>query len=181
MQTSKTPFIRFLFFLLIIPGLSFCQMQEKKMDKIHWMSFQEAVKKSQAQPKKIFIDVYTNWCGWCKRMDATTFEDPAIVAYVNKNYYAVKFNAETHDTIQFMNKSFVFKPEYKSNEFAVQMLNGQMSYPTSVYFDEALNEIGPMPGYLNAEQFIIAIKYFGENIYKSGKSLEDYFKESSKN
>jgi thioredoxin-related protein len=143
------------------------------------MTFQDAAKKTQTQPKKLFIDVYTNWCGWCKRMDATTFEDPAIVAYMNKNFYAVKFDAETRDTIRVKDKSFTYKPEYKANEFAAQMLNGSMSYPTSVYVDENLNEIGPVPGYLTSEQLLPVLKYFAEDIYKT-KKWEDYLNEVNK-
>jgi thiol:disulfide interchange protein len=60
------------------------QAQEKKSEKIEWMTIQDATAKAQAHPKKFFIDVYTSWCGWCKKMDATTFEDPAIVAYMKK-------------------------------------------------------------------------------------------------
>ncbi len=153
--------------------------QEKKSEGIKWMTFQEAMKQNQLQPKKIFIDMYTSWCGWCKRMDATTFEDAAIVEYMNKRFYSVKFNAETRDTIFYKDKSYFYKPEYKANEFAAQMLNGSMSYPTSVYLDEAMNEIGPVPGYLTAEQMLPVLKYFGDDIYKT-KKWEDYLNENFK-
>jgi len=155
------------------------QTQEKKSEGIKWMTFQEAIKQNQKQPKKVFIDMYTSWCGWCKRMDATTFEDPAIVEYMNKHYYSVKFNAETKDTILFKDKSYSFKPEYKANELAAQMLNGSMSYPTSVYLDETMNEIGPVPGYLTSEQMLPVLKYFAEDIYKT-KKWDDYLNENFK-
>ena len=60
-------------------------------EKIQWMDFEEAVSACTKQPKKIFVDVYTNWCGWCKKMDQTTFADPEVAKYMNENYYAVKF------------------------------------------------------------------------------------------
>lgn len=159
--------------------ISSVQAQEKKAEKIQWMSFNAAVQKSQAQPKKMFIDVYTGWCGWCKRMDATTFEDPKVVAYMNQHYYAVKFDAETKDTITMKDKSYTYKPEYKANEFAAKLLNGQMSYPTSVYVDEQLNEIGPVPGYQTAEQLLPVLKFFAEDIYKTRK-WEDYMNDPAK-
>jgi|SRR6185436_12549160 len=165
--------------LLISCFLVSAQPADNKKDVIKWMTVQEAVKATQKQPKKMFVDVYTNWCGWCKKMDATTFEDPAIVDYMNKNYYAVKFNAETKDTIVVKDKEYMYKAEYKANEFAAQMLNGSMSYPTSVYIDEMLNEIGPVPGYLTAQQLLPILKYFAEDIYKV-KKWEDYLNENFK-
>lgn len=56
---------------------------------ITWMSFEEAVAKSQKEPRKMFIDVYTDWCGWCKRMDATTFQDSIVAKYMGEKFYAV--------------------------------------------------------------------------------------------
>ncbi len=177
MQFNSKQFLISLSVLFCFSFFSSAQAQEKKGEKIQWMSLQQAMVKHQAQPKKLFVDVFTKWCGWCKRMDATTFEDPLIADYMSKHYYAIKFDAETHDTISVKDKLYMFKPEYKSNEFAVQMLNGSMSYPTSVYFDENLNEIGPVPGYLTAEQLLPILKYFAEDIYKT-KKWEDYLNET---
>jgi thioredoxin-related protein len=133
------------------------------------MSFEEAVKMNEKAPKKIFIDVYTHWCGWCKKMDAGTFMDDTIANYMNEKYYAVKLDAETKDTIHFKNQSFAFRPEYKSNEFAVSLLNGQMSYPTFVFLDENVNMLSPLPGYQTVEQLALVMKFYGEDIYKTKK------------
>ena len=66
---------------------------------VKWMTFKEAFEANKKTPKPFLIDVYTDWCGWCKRMMATTYSNPAIAAYVNQNFYPVKFNAETKDSI----------------------------------------------------------------------------------
>lgn len=76
-------------------------------NQIHWVSFDQAVKLSAQHPKKIFIDVYTPWCGWCKKMDADTYTDPTVISYINKNYYAVRLDAETADTFHFKDHEFV--------------------------------------------------------------------------
>ena len=70
---------------------------------VEWMSWEEAVALAESgqQSKKIFVDVYTDWCGWCKRMDATTFQDPKVVAHMNKHFYAVKFNAQQKEEIEY--------------------------------------------------------------------------------
>ncbi len=146
--------------------------------KIKWMSFEEAVALGEKTPKKLFIDVYTDWCGYCKKMDATTFMNDEVADYINKNYYAVKLNAETKDTINFKGTKFVYKPEFKSNELAVSLMNKQMSYPTYIFLDEQFAMLTPAPGYMQPEGIMPLLKFFGENVYKT-KSFEEYQKGAS--
>ena len=79
---------------------------------IKWMSWEEAMTAMEENPKKIFIDVYTDWCGWCKRMDATTFKDPTVAAYISENYYAVKLDAEQRAKIVYDGHTFNFDSKY---------------------------------------------------------------------
>ena len=69
--------------------------------KVNWVSIEEAQILMKKEPMKIFIDFYTDWCGWCKRMDAQTFANPIIAAYLNKHFYAVKIDAEQSEPITF--------------------------------------------------------------------------------
>jgi hypothetical protein len=61
---------------------------------------EEAIAKNKVEKKKIFIDLYTDWCGWCKKMDASTFLEPKLVEYMNKNYHCIKFNTEKEGPIK---------------------------------------------------------------------------------
>ena len=67
---------------------------------IEWMTFGEAIEAQRKNPKKIIIDVYTDWCGPCKLMDKKTFQNPDVAAYISKHFYAVKFNAEGEEIIK---------------------------------------------------------------------------------
>ena len=145
-------------------------------DGIQWMSFEEAVKLSQTKPRKIFIDVYTSWCGWCKKMDASTFKDPEVIKYINENYYPVKLNAETKDTIRFRDQEFKYVADYKANELAVSLLSGKMGYPSYVLLDEQFGLLtNPVQSYLVKEELMPIIIFYGSNIYKS-KTWEEYIK-----
>ncbi|MDB5284972.1 MAG: thioredoxin-related protein [Bacteroidota bacterium] len=139
-----------------------------------WKDVQEAEKKEK---RKIFVDVYTDWCGWCKRMDAGTFTNADIVSYVNQNFYAVKFDAETQSVINFRGKDYKYIAQGNRgyNELAAEILNGQMSYPTSVYFDESLNEIFPVPGYQEPRMFEGILNFVASNSYKTAK-FDEYQK-----
>lgn len=136
-------------------------------DKLTWLSFEQAVELQAKAPKKIIIDVYTDWCGWCKKMDKYTYTNDSVIKFINANYYLVKLNAEQKEDIKFRDKIFSFKPEYKSHELAVSLLNGQMSYPTTVFLDEDINILTVVPGYLTPKDLNPILKYFGENIYKT--------------
>ncbi len=78
-----------------------------KPESIKWLSFQEMVVLHKAKPKKVLIDVYTDWCGYCKKMDADTYTNQEIIKYLNENYYVVKLNAEMKDTVLYDKYTFV--------------------------------------------------------------------------
>lgn len=144
-----------------------CNAQQGEFagQKIKWMSFTQAVEANKKHPKKIFIDVYTQWCGWCKRMDASTFMDDSIANYMNEKFYAVKMDAEAKDTVTFNDHQFFYMPEYKANSLALSLLNGKMSYPTFVIMDEKFQLLSPVPGFQTVPQITPVLRYFGENIY----------------
>jgi thioredoxin-related protein len=141
---------------------------EVKIVQVNWMTLDEAVAKSKIEKKKIFIDVYTDWCGWCKRMDETTFTDARVADYLNKNFYAVKFNAEQQQDIVFKDKTYHFKKVGTRgyHELAAEWLNNRLSYPTVVFLNEDLELIQPLPNYVEAARFETIITYFGTNSYK---------------
>ncbi len=162
---------------ILLSTLSSCNAQTSSVDhagqKIKWMSFTQAVEANKKQPKKIFIDIYTGWCGWCKKMDASTFMNDTVAGYMNEKFYAVKLDAETKDTITFNDHQFFFMPEYKANSLALSLLNGKMSYPTFVIMDEKVQLLSPVPGFQTVPQLMPVLKYFGENIYLS-QNWADY-------
>jgi thioredoxin-related protein len=141
---------------------------------IQWMTIEQAEEACAKKPRKIFVDVYTGWCGWCKKMDASTFKNPAVVKYVNEKFYAVKLDAEYKNNIIFRGKLFKYNASRETNDLASTLLNGQMNYPTLVYLDEKLNVIQTMEGYVDGKQFDLILHYFGQEAYKKKVSLEDF-------
>jgi thioredoxin-related protein len=142
-------------------------------DTLNWISFEEAVALQAKQPRKILIDVYTDWCGWCKKMDKETYTDKSVIENLSKNYYLVRFNAEQKEDIAFRDKTLKYKAEYKAHELAISLLNGQMSYPSTAFLDEDMNLLTVVPGYLKPKDINPILVYFGENIYKT-KNWKEY-------
>lgn len=176
---------RALLLAVAIAGLSTIAHAEDKKSKtatatnikkeIEWLSFAEAEKRMQAEPRKVWIDIYTGWCGWCKVLDKKVFAHPEVVKYLNSKFYAIKFDAERQDSIDFVGKKWGFVPESRASSLAVQLMNGQMSYPTSVMMTEGFQNPAPIAGYKPVEQMEMYMKYVGDDIYKTVK-FEDYMK-----
>jgi len=132
---------------------------------IHWYNIEEAQKLSDSIPRRIFIDFSTSWCGWCKKMDAETFANPVIAKYMNANYYCVKFDAESHDTITFNGQQFFNRGAANTrsaHDFAVTVLHGQLSYPSYAIFDKTRTHITIMQGYMAADKFEPYLHYYAE-------------------
>lgn len=136
---------------------------------VKWMSFEEAVEKSKKEKKKIFIDVYTDWCGWCRVMDKKTFSHPEVARILNEEFYPVKLNAEQKEDIIFQGHTFKFIPSGRSgyHQLAAALLNNQLSYPTVVFLDEEFKMIQPLPGFQEAPEFHKVIQFIGEDHYKT--------------
>ncbi len=169
--------------ILISIFLSLTTLESYGQEKIRWYNIEEVQKLTKDQPRKIFVDVYTDWCGWCKKMDATTFQDPRIIEQLNNNFYAVKLNGEGKENIQFKDKVFKFIPQGRRgyHELAAAMMNGKLSYPTTVYLDEQLNLIQPIPGYMTVDKLEPILIFLGENYYKKQTWQEFLTQNYSKN
>ncbi len=167
-------------FLLLINLPIYGQNADK--EKIEWLSFSEAIERNKKEPRKIIIDIYTSWCGWCKKMDATTFQNPAIVKYLNEKYYAVKLNAEQKDSVLINNHWFINQnPEARRNphDLAISLTEGKLSYPSTVFMDENINMIHPpIAGFLDAKTIEPILYFFGDNIYNKENASWEEFKES---
>jgi thioredoxin-related protein len=138
--------IYFFFLSLSFVGVGTAQAQEQ----IQWMKFEEAIAANEENPKMILVDVYTDWCGWCKKMDKETFTDPRVIAHFQKNFYAVKLNAEdTKRKFSFMGKTFT------EAEMAASMRVN--SYPNFVVIEPELQNIAQLPGYRGPEDFLAGL------------------------
>ncbi len=152
-----------------------------KAQEINWMTMDEAIAAQVKNPKKIMMDAYTDWCGPCKMLDKNTFQNPDVVKYVNENYYAVKFNAEGNQEIEY--KGQIFKnPNFipgQSGRNAQHQLAGALqinAYPTIVFFDENGDTLVPLPGYKTPPQLELYLKLFLNDGHKEITSQDQWDK-----
>lgn len=151
---------------------------------IQWMTIEQALEKSKTEKKKIFVDLYTDWCRWCKYMDSTTFVNPNIAIYLNEHYYPVKFNAEQEHDIVFKDKTYKFKKGRPKgyHELAGFWLNNKLSFPTIVFLDENQQVLQSIAGYQEVRKMEAIITYFGSDSHKKipWESYEKNFEATNK-
>ena len=167
-----------IYFCLTLTGMIFSVHAQSQ---IRWVTWEEVQELSKKEKKKIFVDIYTDWCGWCKKMDKTTLSDEKVVEFINAHYYAVRFDAEMKKEIAFKGKSYGYT-KYGSrgyHELANHLLHGKMSFPSLVFLDEHYNLIQAIPGYQEPRFFLMIATYFGENAHKNtpwNRYMDDFEK-----
>ncbi|MDR0227647.1 MAG: thioredoxin fold domain-containing protein [Flavobacteriaceae bacterium] len=147
----------FLFLTIALLSIS-AQAQE-----IQWMTFNQALTAQKKKAKPIFMDVYTDWCGPCKLLDKNTFSDPKVIEHINKNYYAVKFNAEGNEKITYKGKTFA-NAEYnesrkgRNSMHDLTMFLNIQGYPSMVIFTNKGEVSNTIVGYHTADALLEKLK-----------------------
>lgn len=138
---------------------------------VQWLTLEEAVERSKTEKRPVFIDVYTDWCGWCKVMDKKTFNEPNVAQLLNEKFYPVKFNAEQREDVVFQGRTYKFIEHggRGTHELAAALLNNKLSYPTVVFLNEDFQLLGPLAGYREAREFYMIALFIGDGHYKSEK------------
>jgi len=162
-------------FVLLFFSLTTLSAQE-----IKWMSMNEALAAQQKNPKKIFVDMYTSWCGPCKMLDKNTFGNADVAAFINKNFYPVKFNAEGNEDVNYKGKLYQ-NPGYdpaktmkRNSSHTFSRYMGVNAYPTVIFIDENGSLINSVKGYRTPQQMEPFLRLFGTDLWKTITTQEAY-------
>jgi thioredoxin-related protein len=140
--------------------------QEKgKAHAIQWLEFDKAVAAAKKERKLIVVDFYTDWCGWCKKMDQDTYGHAEVVKYAREKLVMSKVNAESQQMTR-----------YKDNEMSYQQLAlnfGVRGYPATIFINENGEWLTSVSGYLKPDQFLPILEFLSEGHYKTMK-FEDF-------
>lgn len=170
---------------IILLMVAFVFVGTVSAQEINWVTLEQAVELQKKNPKKIMMDVYTNWCGPCKMLDKNTFQNKDVAEYVNKYYYAVKFNAEGNETVNFKGNTFTnpgYNPANANRRNSAHQLATYFSirsYPTIIYLDEKGDLLQPIIGYKTPQQLELFLKLFKKNDHVNIKTQDEWTAYSS--
>lgn len=145
-------------FLLIFGFALHTNAQEK----VNWLSFEKAIELNKTNPKPLLVSIYTDWCGYCKRMDKETYTNPVIAKYINDNYHAIRLNGEGKKPITYRDYTFKYneKGNAKYHELSAALQNGKLSYPTTVILNKEEQLLDRIPGFLDPRKMEMVLAFF---------------------
>lgn len=124
---------------------------------VKWHTIEDAAQ-AKIGTQLYFVDFYTSWCGYCKKMDRETFTDATVAKILNKYYYPVKFNAEGTNTFSWFGHTY--KPGRGGRSSAHEFAAGLRGYPTFVLYKADGSVLQAIPGFYPARDFVVVLWYF---------------------
>jgi thioredoxin-related protein len=140
-------------------------------EKISWVSYDEGLAQAKKEGKHILIDFYTTWCGWCKKMDRSTFSDAAVVDFMKEKMIAIKVNGESP-------KPAIHEDRPFTERTLTRDIYGVRGFPTYFFLNPQGKALYKVPGYKGPADFLNLVEYVGESHYK--KSSFPAFVEAKK-
>ena len=128
--------------------------------KIRWTDLEEGLAEAKRTGRPLLVDVQTKWCGWCRKMDKTTYADAAVREFVGRKFIAARVDAEDDDS----------RVDYGGVESTHRQFADSFritGYPTTLFFaaDGAL--VTQVPGFVKPDQFLGVLRFIGDGHYKT--------------
>ncbi len=142
-----------------------------RAEPLGWLGWDQGMSEASATGRPILVDVYTDWCAWCKRMDRDVYARADVREYLGRRFVLVKLNAESQEEARFGARTFT------SRALAQQLrVSG---YPTTIFLKSNGEHIANVPGYIPAERFMLMLRYIGEDHIGRGVSWQEYEKSAA--
>jgi len=151
-------FLTGLFFVYVfLPGNAFA----------NWGKFDEGMSDSMKSGKYAIVDFYTDWCGWCKKMDEEVFSRPDVSLRLSREFVTIRIDAESANPLT-----------YKGQKTNARTFTGMMQvqgYPTLIVFNSKGDPVALLPGYVDAKTFMLFLDYVKREVYRK-QTFEDYYR-----
>lgn len=140
-------------------------------DEEFWRSWNDGLREASTSQRPILVDVYTDWCGWCKRMDRDVYSREDVREYLSRRFVTVKLNAES------AKQAF-----YEGKNLSARALAARFrvsGYPTTVFLKSGGEHMVNVPGYVEGDRFLLLLRYIGDGHLDRGVKFQDYVKRAA--
>jgi thioredoxin-related protein len=158
-----------LLLIALAPWPAAAPAAESGRAELGWLNWNQGISEASITRRPILIDVYTDWCGWCKRMDRDVYSRDDVRGYLNQHFILVRLNAESADEASYGGRTL-------TSRALAQQLTG---YPTTIFLKSNGEHIANVPGYVPADRFKLMLRYIGEDHIGRGVSWEDFEKSAA--
>ncbi len=125
---------------------------------LKWKKYDAGLAEAKKAKKKIIVDVYTDWCRWCKKLDKEVYANDSVAAYLEKQYILVKVNGESGEKVKYKGKQLT--------EMQLTQMLKVSGFPAIIFLDSSGEVIDRISGYVPPERFLPIAKYLGEDHFK---------------
>lgn len=160
-----------LFLVLSAAGLPAAPAGAGPAPAIAWRGWDRGLEEARSSGRPVLVDVYTDWCGWCRRMKAEVYARPEIRSYLDGHFVVVKLNAEGADPARYEGRAFT------SRSLATRF--GVSGYPTTIFLRSDGGHLVNVPGYIESARFLQILRYIGDGHMDRGVSFQDFTKQSA--
>jgi thioredoxin-related protein len=119
-----------------------------------WRAWNDGMQQAATTKRPVIVDVYTDWCGWCKRMDRDVYSRAEIADYLRKRYVTIRLNAESSDQARYEGRNYT--GEGIAQRFRVS------GFPTTIFLRSTGEHMASVPGYLPPDRFLLLLRYVAE-------------------
>jgi thioredoxin-related protein len=133
-----------------------------------WRSWDSGLHEAATTGRPVLVDVYTGWCGWCKRMDRDVYARSDVQAYLARKFVTVKLDAESGEDARYQGQA------YTSRTLAARL--GVTGYPTTMFLSAKGTHLRSVPGYSPPQDFLLLLRFVGDGHAERGETYDDFLR-----
>lgn len=139
---------------------------------VQWVGLEDGVKRAAATGKYVFVTVYTDWCGYCRKLNTVTLRAKPVLAELEKNYQSVRVNAES-------DKAVVWKGKKMTERQVAKGPWGVTGFPTMLFISPKGEIIGSYSAFAEPELLVNLLTYISSGARERKVSFDDYLEGKS--